>query len=947
MATFNGVSYIDPRNINLKGGAKGSGVIRFSQQGVANWSTNPFESTAAGLYVNAAGALVYSYLGTTTVLAAAGASGTPTWSQIYAGQSTFTLTGTTWTIDNNTGNNDVLTLTNTGAGSGDVVQITNAGTGKDINGTSGTWSVTKLGAGAFLSVATATVNGAGAGITIGDSGANVVTIGTNTNTITMAKATTFSSTITVSGGLTTLISASNATGTLFVTDNTITTFGATATVNQGLAVFRSTSLTTGTMIRIQTAEATLTTGKYIEAYDTTGSATVFQVAKAGATTILGSAFATAALTLTNGDAVISSGKLLVTAASNAGAMAVFTNNTATSQSVFKVAGSGVFTGTTTTSFTTITASGLTTGTALYLVAVGATTSVGVVDIDVSGALSSGTALRITSGTAAFTTGGKLIELTSTAAVAGNLLTATTTGAYSGTGMILVTAGAATTGVMISVISTTGLTSGSLIRATSSTAGAIATNGAISLVGTGNFTNSVSTLGYVSVQTDTTTAGTALSVSGTSMTTGIALSLLSSGTGMTSGSLFRASTGTTGAVATNGIVSIRATGAYTSTSNAGLLDVQASAAVGAATVFNLQSTAASQTAVRILNVIQSGATLTGYTGTIAQFTGGFSGAGSTGTIIGITAVSDVAGDAIKVTNTALTLGTGTLVNLSHTTSVIGAGSSMLRLTSTGVNTGTTTGTMLDIAATAATTATLALITSATLTTGSAMVMNLNGLTTGTGLTIAHTTSVIANGGSLLRLSSTSVDTSTTTGAVLDMSSSASVASVNILAAFNSLTTGKGMRMTTTSLTTGLIMELVATSATLTTGRYFSANDGTGEVFGVGANGHLHTTLGGGTAPVMTTNATGISATAIVAGSTDVNGSFTTTGTPQSGTVLTCTFNKTYTTAPKFVVISPINAAAGNPNTVPYVSSITATTFVLTWPAGGVYAATPSYAYAVIA
>lgn len=946
MATFNGVSYIDPRNINLKGGSKGSGVIRFSQQGVSNWSSNPFESTAAGLYVNAAGALVYSYLGTTTVLGAAGAGGTPTWSQIYAGQSTFTLTGTTWTIDNNTGNNDVLTLTNTGAGSGDIVQITNAGTGKDINGTSGTWSVTKLGAAAFLSVATATVNGAGAGITIGDSGANVVTIGTNTNTITMAKATTFSSTIAVTDGAVTLGSTSNVAADLQDTNNTITTFGATATASQGQVVIRSTSLTTGTQLRLQLAEAALTTGKYLEALDSTGVATVFSIAKTGATTILGSAFATAALTLTNGDAVISSGKLLVTAASNAAAMAVFTNNTATSQSVFKVAGSGVHTGTTTTSFTTITASGLTTGTLAYFSADVATTSVGVLDVSVAG-LTSGSALRITAGTAAFTTGGKLIELTSTAAVAGNHLTATTTGAYTGTGMILVTAGAATTGVLVSVISTTGLTTGSLIRATSSTAGAIATNGAIAFVGTGNFTNSVATLGYVSVRTDTTTAGTAMSVSGTAMTTGIALSLLSSGTGMTSGSLFRASTGTTGAVATNGIVSIRATGAYTSTSNAGLLDVQASAATGAATVFNLQSTAASQTAVRILNVIQSGATMTAYTGTIAQFTGGFSGASSTGNIIGVTAVNDVAGDAIKVTNTALTLGSGTLMNLSHTTSVIGAGSSMLRLTSTGVNTGTTTGTMLDIAATAATTATLALITSATLTTGSAMVMNLNGLTTGTGLTIAHTTSVIANGGSLMRLSSTSIDTSTTTGAILDMSSTAGAASVNILAAFNGLTTGKGMRMTTTNLSTGLALELVATSATLSTGRYFSANDGTGEVFGVGANGHLHTTLGGATAPVMTTNATGITATAIVAGSTDVNGSFTTTGTPQSGTVLTCTFHKTYTTAPKFVVISPINASAGNPNTVPYVSSITATTFVLTWPAGGTYAATPSYAYMVIA
>ena len=99
--------------------------------------------------------------------------------------------------------------------------------------------------------------------------------------------------------------------------------------------------------------------------------------------------------------------------------------------------------------------------------------------------------------------------------------------------------------------------------------------------------------------------------------------------------------------------------------------------------------------------------------------------------------------------------------------------------------------------------------------------------------------------------------------------------------------------------------------------------------------------------MTTNATGVSATAIIAGSTDVNGGFTTTGTPESGTAVTCTFHKTYTNTPKFVVITPVNAAAGNPNTVPYVSSISATAFILTWPAGGTYAGTPSYRYFVIA
>jgi hypothetical protein len=64
------------------------------------------------------------------------------------------------------------------------------------------------------------------------------------------------------------------------------------------------------------------------------------------------------------------------------------------------------------------------------------------------------------------------------------------------------------------------------------------------------------------------------------------------------------------------------------------------------------------------------------------------------------------------------------------------------------------------------------------------------------------------------------------------------------------------------------------------------------------------------------------------------------------VVTLTFNKTYTTAPKVVIYTPANAAAGGINTMPIVTQ-TATTAVFTWPGSGTYAATPSWTYAVIA
>src|SRR3990167_4438751 len=69
----------------------------------------------------------------------------PSLDGIFAGDKTLNVAGTTLTIDNSTGNNDVLTLTNTGAGSGAVIQITNVGTGSDIDGTSNSWSVSKTG----------------------------------------------------------------------------------------------------------------------------------------------------------------------------------------------------------------------------------------------------------------------------------------------------------------------------------------------------------------------------------------------------------------------------------------------------------------------------------------------------------------------------------------------------------------------------------------------------------------------------------------------------------------------------------------------------------------------------------------------------------------------------------------------------------------------------------
>lgn len=291
-----------------------------------------------------------------------------------------------------------------------------------------------------------------------------------------------------------------------------------------------------------------------------------------------------------------------------------------------------------------------------------------------------------------------------------------------------------------------------------------------------------------------------------------------------------------------------------------------------------------------------------------------------------------------------------------------------VTNSGVFTGTN---VMALVADSATTGTIFNISGAGLTSGHALVITAagtlvsggdalsviaNSATTSTGVVRISTTGLVSG----FSLSVTSGGANLTTGGVATFLMGAATAGIGVKVSTtgvytdtlgvlqvtaNAATSGSVAVINTTGITTGKSLVIANTAATLTTGRYISLSDSATEVLGIGANGHIHTTQT--TAPTIATNATGISACAITAGSTDVCGQLTTTGTPQSGTVLTVTFNKTYTTAPKFVAITPINAAGGGVNTVPYVSSITATTFVLTWPAGGTYAATPSFAYYVIA
>lgn len=325
--------------------------------------------------------------------------------------------------------------------------------------------------------------------------------------------------------------------------------------------------------------------------------------------------------------------------------------------------------------------------------------------------------------------------------------------------------------------------------------------------------------------------------------------------------------------------------------------------------------------------------------------------STGTIV-------TTGDLLAVTGNSATTSTG-LVRVSATGMT--SGSTML-VTGGGANI-TSAGKVIEVAMGAAITGNGVSITSTGVYTSAGSGTGLlsvvaNSATTTTGLVQISATGLTSGSGLLMTGGGANM---TSAGVLLNMNLGAAIAGsgldivttgvytdttglLSIVA--NSATTGTLTVHSGTGITTGKIMSVVAAAATLTTGRYVSCSDGAVEVLGIGANGHIHTVQT--TAPtIVVTTQNGITAAAVTAGASDTCGVITTTGTSTGATVLDVTFNKTYTTAPKMVLIAPANAAASMPNTSYFVSAISATGFTITVASGATYAATPSWRYLVIA
>jgi hypothetical protein len=349
------------------------------------------------------------------------------------------------------------------------LRINNASSGNDITGTTG-WSVSNAGVGTFASLVAASVTGAST-LTLAAAGGNAVTIGSGSNTVTIAKAATFSSTITVTDGQSTFISSSNAAPTVLVTNNTVTSYGSGG-AGSGVFVIRSTSLTTGDLLKLQT-DNSLTSGYFIDCYNTDTTASVFSVGLNGATTIVGSAYATAALSITSGDLVLSAGKINQTAVGatttngftgvynglttgKAMSLSHTTSTIANGGSMLDISSTGVDTASSSGVLLNLASTASTAGTQVLATFSALTT--GIAQSIVVDALTTGQGLKISSASSTIADGGSLLRLASGGTNTG--------GATNGTMLDIITT-AQVAGVMVNIGSA--LTTGTAVLVTSSAA----------------------------------------------------------------------------------------------------------------------------------------------------------------------------------------------------------------------------------------------------------------------------------------------------------------------------------------------------------------------------------------------------------------------------------------------------------------------------------------------
>ncbi len=364
--------------------ARNKGIAATDQIQLVGTTTVPADSNLANgrIYYDTNLGGLYAYINSAWVnLGTGGAAGITSWDGLYDNDKVLDLDGGVLTFTVSTAANG-LYINKTNAGAGVPLIIGNSGTGYDLQGPS--WSIISTGAVGILELTSAgTINAAGGALTIG----KTATATSFAGTITVAEGATFSDgtvAITDNSNLAAALSVANATltdyagmvkftGAAMTSGTGILATFASMTTGIGLSIV-AIGTTSGSLVKLTATEATLTTGLYIQCYD--GAANDFSVGKYGATVIAGNA-ATDVFTITAGDVVLSDSSITLTDADDATSLSVTNNtNVGTNSSLVAIAGSGVYIGSTTKSFVSITPSGLTTGTAVYLPLAGMTTGKG-------------------------------------------------------------------------------------------------------------------------------------------------------------------------------------------------------------------------------------------------------------------------------------------------------------------------------------------------------------------------------------------------------------------------------------------------------------------------------------------------------------------------------------------------------------------------------------------
>lgn len=286
MPVYNGYKFTTFSNLNAK-----DGIFRFGSV----LSSALDDSSTMAIYTR--GTSLYFWNGTSeTEIGAAGSGGVTTWDSMYDLDKSMTIDDDTFTLAGNHASNDVLTITNATSKTGDCVKIQNSGTGKDLSGTSDTWSFTKAGildcTGITIGDDETLVFGDGSDITIqyDENGNDNLQI---TGAVNFDNAVSLDSTLSVAGDVT----LSDSSITLTDADDAASVVITNAScVSGNLVTVTGDAVEDGSLLYLDNGGASLSTGFYINCND--DGTSDFTVGADGATAITTTLNSTLALSVT-------------------------------------------------------------------------------------------------------------------------------------------------------------------------------------------------------------------------------------------------------------------------------------------------------------------------------------------------------------------------------------------------------------------------------------------------------------------------------------------------------------------------------------------------------------------------------------------------------------------------------------------------------------------------